>query len=306
MKQRHLKTPRKRVATFLKKKIFSSKKKALSLLVLFIIILNVSVTAYALSSYYAQTRIASADSASLVNPNRAFFPLNSKKSPVKRNHAPEPTSLALLGSTGILGMIVRFARRQYQRAKRGFDIAACVVGLVVASPLLLIAMALIKLTSKGPIFYTQQRVGQQGTLFNIIKLRTMVLDAEKGIGAVWAQANDSRITPIGKVLRKTHIDEIPQLINVLRGDMSLIGPRPERPEFVKDLSHQIRDYQKRLVVKPGITGLAQVRHKYDETIEDVKRKIRYDLLYIKKMCWLEDFRILLLTCLVVITGKGAR
>ena len=134
----------------------------------------------------------------------------------------------------------------------------------------------------------------------------MFLDAEKNTGAVWAQENDPRITPVGRILRKTHIDEIPQLLNVITGEMSIVGPRPERPEIVKDLKALIHDYENRLSVKPGITGLAQVKHKYDETIEDVKKKIKYDLLYIRKMCWLVEMRIIAQTFIVALTGKGAR
>jgi lipopolysaccharide/colanic/teichoic acid biosynthesis glycosyltransferase len=149
-------------------------------------------------------------------------------------------------------------------------------------------------------------VGKDGVTFDIYKLRTMRLDAEKYTGPVWAQENDPRITIVGKLLRKSHVDEIPQLVNVLRGEMSIVGPRPERPVFVADLSQKITDYNKRLNVKPGITGLAQVRHRYDETLEDVKKKIKLDLLYIKEMCVMTDLRIMARTILVVLTGKGAR
>ena len=134
----------------------------------------------------------------------------------------------------------------------------------------------------------------------------MRVDAEKFTGAVWAKENDPRVTAVGKILRKSHIDEIPQLFNVLKGEMSIVGPRPERPEMVCTLKKMILDYEKRLVVKPGITGLAQAIHKYDETVEDVKKKIKYDLLYIRKMCLWTDLRILAQTCAVVVTGKGAR
>ena len=134
----------------------------------------------------------------------------------------------------------------------------------------------------------------------------MEVDAEKETGPVWAKEDDPRLIKFGKIIRKMHIDEIPQLFNVLRGEMSIVGPRPERPIFVKSLSKEIKEYKRRLTVKPGITGLAQVWHKYDETIKDVKKKIKYDLLYIRKMCLATDFRILLRTILVVAIGKGAR
>jgi lipopolysaccharide/colanic/teichoic acid biosynthesis glycosyltransferase len=164
----------------------------------------------------------------------------------------------------------------------------------------------IKKVSPGPVFFKQNRVGKDGKLFTIYKLRTMKLNAEKETGTVWAKEDDPRLIKGGKLIRKAHIDELPQLVNVLRGDMSLIGPRPERPEIVKDLKEVVPEYEKRFCVKPGITGLAQVWHKYDETIQDVKKKIKYDLLYIRKMCLLVDLRILLQTLIVVATGKGAR
>jgi len=134
----------------------------------------------------------------------------------------------------------------------------------------------------------------------------MKVDAEKNTGPMWAQEDDPRLIKFGKVIRKTHIDELPQLYNVLVGDMSIVGPRPERPELVEKLKEQITDYEKRLQVKPGITGLAQVWHKYDETIKDVKKKIKYDLLYIREMCLMVDLRILARTFVVVLTGRGAR
>jgi len=134
----------------------------------------------------------------------------------------------------------------------------------------------------------------------------MHVDAEKKSGPVWAKADDPRLIPAGKFLRKTHMDEIPQFYNVLKGEMSFIGPRPERPEFVEKFKKEITDYEKRLNVKPGITGLAQVWHRYDETIRDVRKKIKYDVLYIKRLCLWTDLRILFRTFRVVVTGEGAR
>lgn len=223
----------------------------------------------------------------------------------QKSHAPEPSTLFLILS-GMGGIIVRFARRSFSKFKRASDFLLAILGLTVASPILVFSAILIKLTSPGPIIYRQKRVGKNGKVFRIYKLRTMCFNAEKGIGAVWAKENDPRITPVGEVLRKAHIDEIPQLLNVIKGEMSIIGPRPERPEMVRDFKVLIRDYEKRLQVTPGITGLAQVWHKYDETIEDVKKKIKYDLLYIKRMCLLVDLRILANTFIVVLTGRGAK
>ena len=219
--------------------------------------------------------------------------------------APEPSSLALFWS-GLLGMIVSFVQRTYLATKRVMDIIFSVIALIVLSPLFFIAALLIKLTSKGSIIYTQARVGKDGELFQIYKFRTMRADAEKDTGVVWAARNDNRIIPCGHFLRKTRIDELPQFVNVIKGEMSIIGPRPERPVFVDQFKQEISDYSKRLTVKPGITGLAQVWHNYDETIRDVRKKIKYDLLYIKKICFWTDFLICLRTVRVVLTGQGAR
>ncbi|MCK5215242.1 MAG: exopolysaccharide biosynthesis polyprenyl glycosylphosphotransferase [Candidatus Omnitrophica bacterium] len=223
----------------------------------------------------------------------------------RKTSAPEPSTMALFGS-GLLGMVVSFIRKTYHIAKRIFDIIGSFIAIIILLPLLAITAMLIKLTSKGPIFFTQQRVGKGGELFDIFKFRTMKVDAEKETGPVWTAQNDSRLIPIGNFLRKAHIDEIPQFINVLRGEMSIIGPRPERPIFVEKFKKEIQGYEYRLAVKPGITGLAQVWHKYDETIEDVKKKIKYDLLYIKKVCLWTDIRIVIRTFRVVFTGEGAR
>ncbi len=222
-----------------------------------------------------------------------------------KSHAPEPTTLALFGS-GVLGMVVSAIRKAYNHAKRIFDIFVSIVAFIILSPLFLFAAVLIKLSSRGPVLFTQERVGKDGKHFKIYKFRTMRVDAEKETGPVWAKANDTRLIPSGRFLRKTHIDEIPQFFNVLIGDMSIIGPRPERPVFVTKFKEIIPDYEQRLSVKPGITGLAQVWHKYDETIEDVRKKIRYDLLYIKKLCLWTDLKIFLRTFRVVLTGEGAR
>ena len=220
-------------------------------------------------------------------------------------HAPEPSTIALFGS-GILGMIISLVQRTYGIAKRIFDITIAVFSLILLTPLILLIALLLKCTSRGPILFTQTRVGKDGELFEMFKFRTMHVDAEKYTGPVWAKENDPRLIPSGKLLRKIHMDEIPQFINVIQGEMSIIGPRPERPVFVERFKKEIVDYEKRLQVKPGITGLAQVWHKYDETIEDVRKKIKYDLLYIKKLCLWTDLRIMFRTIRVIFTGEGAR
>ena len=247
------------------------------------------------------------DSSDKTNKTQVSGPeeLTANSASKSKSRAPEPTTLALF-SSGIFGMIISFVRRTYAIAKRGFDIVLSIIAMVVLSPLFLITALLVKLTSKGPIIYTQTRVGKNGSFFKIYKFRTMKVDAEKYSGAVWAKENDPRLIPVGKFLRKAHLDELPQFINVLRGEMSVVGPRPERPEFVEKLKVQIPSYESRLAVKPGITGLAQVWHRYDETIEDVKKKVKYDLLYIKKVCLWTDLRIFFRTFRVVLTGEGAR
>ncbi len=226
-------------------------------------------------------------------------------SSLNKSHAPEPSTLALL-FTGLCTMVVSAVRKTYAMIKRFFDVCAACIGLIVLSPLFLMTALLIKIFSKGPIFYTQVRVGKSGQLFRMYKFRSMRTDAENGTGAVWAKERDSRVIPyIGNFIRKAHIDEIPQLVNILKGEMSLIGPRPERPEFVEKFRSQIPEYTKRLQVKPGLTGLAQVWHHYDRNLDDVRKKIKYDLLYIRKLCLWTDFRILLRTFRVVVTGEGA-
>jgi lipopolysaccharide/colanic/teichoic acid biosynthesis glycosyltransferase len=190
----------------------------------------------------------------------------------------------------------------YRLSKPLLDRIISIIGLIIVSPVIFAVGLIIKLTSPGPVFYTQERVGKNDRLFKIIKFRTMRIDAESQGGPVWAKKNDLRITTFGKFLRKTHIDELPQLINVIKGDMSIVGPRPERPFFISKFKDNIPGYAKRLSIKPGITGLAQCYHKYDETIRDVQRKLRYDILYIKRMCWSLDLRILLLTLRVSLFG----
>ena len=183
----------------------------------------------------------------------------------------------------------------YVPVKRCFDFVAALVLLVVAAPILLAGALLVKLTSRGPAFYRQVRVGLDGRPFTLLKLRTMRHNAEAETGPVWSTANDPRITPLGDLLRRTHIDEFPQLLNVALGQMSLVGPRPERPEFVARLDLEVPGYRERLEVRPGITGLAQMRLPADSTVECVRRKVVHDIYYVEHASpWL-DFKLLCMT-----------
>lgn len=190
--------------------------------------------------------------------------------------------------------------------KRCLDVFGSAVGLVFLLPFFPLMAALIKLDSPGPVFFRQVRVGEGDKHFTIYKLRTMRQDAESATGAVWAQKNDPRITRLGSFLRKSRIDELPQLINVLKGEMSLVGPRPERPEFVESLKQEIPFYSERHYMKPGVTGWAQVEYPYGASIEDAVEKLRYDLYYIKNYSPLFDLYVIFLTIGVVIFRKGAR
>lgn len=187
--------------------------------------------------------------------------------------------------------------------KRAFDIIVSLIFLAFLFPLFLIIALAIKLDSKGPVFYRQKRVGYLGTEFWCIKFRTMVEDAEKLTGPVLAEKEDPRITRVGKILRKYRIDELPQLINILKGEMSLVGPRPERPEFCREFEKEIPFYRYRYLVRPGATGLAQIYGRYET---DAYNKLKYDLVYIFNLSFFLDVLILLKTLNIVFTGKGAR
>ena len=191
-----------------------------------------------------------------------------------------------------------------KRLKRVLDVIISFIILTITLPVSLVSAIAIKLDSKGPVFFTQERCGMNGESFRMIKFRSMFADAEKRTGPVWSAKDDPRITRVGKVIRKLRIDELPQMVNVLKGEMSIVGPRPERPFFVEKLAGEIPYYKRRLKVRPGITGWAQVKHKYDETIEDVKVKLRYDLFYIENMSLRMDFKIIFRTVFVVLFGKG--
>jgi exopolysaccharide biosynthesis polyprenyl glycosylphosphotransferase len=185
-----------------------------------------------------------------------------------------------------------------------FLIAAA--GLVVAAPICLLVALAVRLTSRGPILYRQNRVGYRGQVFQVLKFRSMYIDAEARTGAVWAQKDDPRITPVGRWLRKFRLDELPQLFNVLRGEMAVVGPRPERPEFVKTLTEQIPFYGQRHFVRPGITGWAQINHKYGDTIEDTITKLEYDLYYLKNLTFTMDLYIMFHTAKVMLLSRGSQ
>jgi len=223
------------------------------------------------------------------------------------------------------------ADRTYLRLKRAVDILAAGAGLIVLVPVFLLVALAIKLNSRGPIIYAQERVGRNrrrgprragegaasearpdrrkadcyGRPFKIYKFRSMVTDAEKHTGPVWATKADARVTRVGKILRTTRLDETPQLWNVLRGDMSLVGPRPERPTFVVSLSRTLPEYPRRCQALPGITGLAQVKWRYDTSIETVNRKLQYDLYYVHHGRLLLDLKIMAATVRVMARGDGA-
>lgn len=196
--------------------------------------------------------------------------------------------------------------RSTHAIKRGFDTCAALVGCALSLPLLPIIAAAIKLESRGPVFFRQERVGKSGRDFALIKFRTMQENAEHATGPVWASEKDPRITRVGRFLRKSRLDELPQLFNVLVGDMSLVGPRPERPMFVVQLQEQVPFYAYRHVVKPGITGWAQVRYTYGASVTDAWEKLQYDLYYIKNLSVFLDLLVLLHTVQAVLVGRGSR
>lgn len=210
-----------------------------------------------------------------------------------------------------------------QRRRRVLNVVVAALAIVVTLPLWLVIAVLIKLTSRGPILYTQTRVGLDkrrgnttggrhrvhdhgGRPFKIYKFRTMRVDAEHRTGAVWATRNDGRVTPIGRFLRQYRLDELPQLINVLLGDMNVVGPRPERPSIFAELQTKIPNYRDRQRVHPGITGHAQINLEYDSTLDDVRRKLEFDLEYIEKQSLLEDLRIMLMTIPAMLFRRGSR
>ena len=189
--------------------------------------------------------------------------------------------------------------------KRVIDLFASLVLVTLTAPVVLVAALLVRVTSPGPVLFRQERVGQHGRTFMLYKFRSMRVDAEAG-GPKWASENDPRVTAVGRVIRKLRIDELPQIFNVLKGDMSFVGPRPERPMFVDDLAQQLPYYAERHTVRPGITGWAQVNYPYGASVEDAFQKAQYDLYYIKNFSVFLDILILIKTIRVILFGSGAR
>jgi sugar transferase (PEP-CTERM system associated) len=187
-----------------------------------------------------------------------------------------------------------------------YSLALALIGFLITLPVMLCVALAVKLTSSGPVLYRQVRAGKDGANFTLYKFRSMFQDAEATSGAVWASKNDPRVTPLGRWLRRLRLDELPQLVNVLRGEMGIVGPRPERPEFVRVLVEQIPYYQQRLAVKPGITGWAQINHKYGDTLEDTLMKLEYDLYYIKNLNITLDLYIMFQTAKVMLLSRGAQ
>jgi sugar transferase (PEP-CTERM system associated) len=190
--------------------------------------------------------------------------------------------------------------------KRVLDLAAGAIGFAVSLPIMILVAVVIRLESKGPIIFRQTRVGRMGRCFEVLKLRSMNVDAEKANGAQWATENDPRVTRIGGFLRKYRLDELPQFVNVIRGEMSFVGPRPERPYFVEELRKTIPYYDERHSVRPGLTGWAQVQYAYGSSIEDAFNKLEYDLFYLQNMSLTFDLAIIIQTVRIVLGGRGGR
>lgn len=206
---------------------------------------------------------------------------------------PEPITL-LSFAGGTAAITGHLARRHFEIAKECVDVLLGAIALVVVSPVIAVAAIIIKLSSPGPVLYSQIRVGKDGKLFRMYKLRTMRIDAESD-GAVWAEKDDPRVVKSCKWMRRSHVDELPQLISVIKGEMSLVGPRPERPEILDELVQHYPDAKDRLKVRPGITGLAQVRNGYDTSVEEFRLKLQSDLEYIANRKWLIEIRIMIRT-----------
>jgi sugar transferase (PEP-CTERM system associated) len=200
-----------------------------------------------------------------------------------------------------------FKKSNFNRVvKTAMDYFLASIGLIISLPVIALAALAIKIDSPGPILYWQERVGKNGKIFKLAKFRSMRWDAEKETGPVWTAENDERITRVGKIIRKIRLDEIPQMFNVLGGEMSFVGPRPERPHFVNQLKNEIPFYEKRLSMKPGITGWAQIEYPYGASKNDAMEKLKYDLFYIKNMSIFLDVGIIFRTIRIILFGKGAR
>jgi len=202
-------------------------------------------------------------------------------------------------------VVVPVRQSWYAAMKLVFDFVCAFLLFIAISPILILAMILVKLTSRGPALYLQLRMGKNGKPFPIYKLRTMYYQCEKKSGVQWSAPGDSRITPLGRWLRRTHIDELPQLWNVLRGDMSLVGPRPERPEFVPQLEQAIAHYGLRMQARPGVTGLAQVQLPADTDLQSVRTKLAFDLWYLQHVSVWLDLRIMFATCFKMVSTPYA-
>lgn len=222
-----------------------------------------------------------------------FYELTTRKIP-----------LSVIDQAWFLENLTRGNKKLYEIAKRGVDVFFSLVSGIIFLILLPLLAPAIKLNSKGPVFYRQKRVGQYGKEFTMYKFRTMGREAEKESGAVWAQKNDRRITGVGKFLRKTRLDELPQVWNILKGQMSFVGPRAERPEFDEKLKKQIPFYQERYLVRPGLSGWAQIQYPYGSSIEDAQEKLQYDLFYIKNRSLILDISIIFKTITIVLRQAG--
>ncbi|HEU4994851.1 MAG TPA: sugar transferase [Gemmatimonadaceae bacterium] len=250
---------------------------------------------------------------------RAGYP-----TPVRKRHRRSDAPLELLPRSADVAPSAAeevFPRERSETVSRTLNVAIAFVALVLVTPILAIVAALIKLTSRGPVLYSQTRVGVDrrfrqsetddrrshdhgGKPFTMYKFRTMCVDAEADGRAVWASKTDSRVTPIGGMLRRCRLDELPQLYNVIRGDMNIVGPRPERPSIFAELRQSIPEYHMRQRVKPGITGWAQINQSYDACVDDVRRKVGYDLEYLRRQGMIEDLRIMSMTLPVMLFRRG--
>ena len=218
---------------------------------------------------------------------------------------PEPITIAVV-SAGGGGLLFELARRQFKIFKELMDLVGGAIAACIFMPVIMLCAAIVKISDpSGPVLFRQVRVGLNGRLFTIYKLRTMYVDAEKAGRAVRAGDDDPRVIPWCKWMRGSHVDELPQLFNILRGEMSLVGPRPERPELFEELSRELPDFERRLAVKPGLTGMAQIYNGYDTDIAAVKRKLEMDLEYIEKMCLSLELKLLFAT-ISKFRDQGAR